>query len=253
MTQMKCDTVNTSEEEEEEDEEILYLKKELERKRWEKRRRKHLQEQAAFSDETTQSTASEPSLQTNSSRSVLDSEDELSTEWEELSPTDEQLQDNNEFCTSSATLSYPSSVTDTISDSIHNSKSKPQYTLLSAEAVAKSLLQKFANQKHPAAWELQWLVSFQDAPQSLLPLPDTVAVAPDDVLHVEAVENKLMSRQNSLPSRIRGNSEWAPPRAQIIFHTHKPPRRKESMRQQNFRCAGCGMAVSPGPHQNLVP
>lgn len=25
-------------------------------------------------------------------------------------------------------------------------------------------------------------------------------------------------------SRIRGNSEWAPPRAQIIFHTHKPPR-----------------------------
>lgn len=67
LIQMKCDTVNTSEEEEEEDEEILYLKKELERKRWEKRQRKHLQEQAAFSDETTQSTASEPSLQTNSS------------------------------------------------------------------------------------------------------------------------------------------------------------------------------------------
>lgn len=135
--------------------------------------------------------------------SVLDSEDELSTEWEELSPTDEHLQDNDEFCTSSATPSYPSSVTDTISDSVHNPKSKPQYTQLSAEAVAKSLLQKFANQKHPAAWELQWLVSFQDAPQSLLPLPDTVAVAPDDVLHVEVVENKLMSRQNSLPVSTR--------------------------------------------------
>lgn len=131
--------------------------------------------------------------------SVFDSEDELSTEWEELSPTDEQLQENNEFCTSNATPSYPSSVTDTVLDSVHNPNSKLHYTQLSAEAVAKSLLQKFANQKHPAAWELQWLVSFQDAPQSLLPLPDTVAVAPDDILQVEALENKLMSRQNSLP------------------------------------------------------
>ena len=70
--QMKCDAVNASEEEEEEeDEEILYLKKELERKRWEKRQRKNLQEQAAFSDEATQSTASEPSMQTNSSSESL--------------------------------------------------------------------------------------------------------------------------------------------------------------------------------------
>lgn len=127
--------------------------------------------------------------------SVFDSEDELSTEWEELSPTDEQFQENNEFRTSNATPS----VTDTVLDSVHNPNSKLHYTQLSAEAVAKSLLQKFANQKHPAAWELQWLVSFQDAPQSLLPLPDTVAVAPDDILQVEALENKLMSRQNSLP------------------------------------------------------
>ena len=72
--QMKCDAVNASEEEEEEeeeDEEILYLKKELERKRWEKRQRKNLQEQAAFSDEATQSTASEPSMQTNCSSESL--------------------------------------------------------------------------------------------------------------------------------------------------------------------------------------
>ena len=69
--QMKCDAVNASEEEDEEDEEILYLKKELERKRWEKRQRKNLQEQAAFSDEATQSTASEPSMQTNSSSESL--------------------------------------------------------------------------------------------------------------------------------------------------------------------------------------
>ena len=62
---MKCDDLNTSEEED--DEEILHLKEELERKRWEKKQTKHLMEQAAFSDETTQSTTSEPSTQTNSS------------------------------------------------------------------------------------------------------------------------------------------------------------------------------------------
>ena len=73
---------------------------------------------------------------------------------------------------------------------------------LSAEAVAKNLLQKFANRKHPAACELQWLVSFQDAPQTLLPLPQTVAVAPDDAVEDEGMKHKPASRQNSLPVSI---------------------------------------------------
>lgn len=62
---MKCDDVNSSDEEE--DEEILHLKEELERKRWEKKQGKHLLDQAAFSDETTQSSTSEPGTWTNSS------------------------------------------------------------------------------------------------------------------------------------------------------------------------------------------
>lgn len=62
---MKCDDVNSSDEEE--DEEILLLKEELERKRWEKKQGKHLLEQTAFSDETTQSSTSEPGTWTNSS------------------------------------------------------------------------------------------------------------------------------------------------------------------------------------------
>ena len=58
---MKCDDVYTSEEED--DEEIIHLKEALEKKRLEK---KHERQQAAFSDGTTQSTSSDPSMGTES-------------------------------------------------------------------------------------------------------------------------------------------------------------------------------------------
>ena len=121
--------------------------------------------------------------------SACESEDELSHDWEEISPTDEQLQEyTNNFCTSTATLVSMDKESSKEPVDTAEAKYSPQ---LSAETVAKSLLQKFANRRHPAACELQWLVSFQDAPQCLLPLPQTVAVAPDDVPQV--------TRQNSLP------------------------------------------------------
>ena len=133
-----------------------------------------------------------------SSESACESEDELSHDWEEISPTDEQLQQyKNNFHTSTATLvSTGMNPTSTESADSTETKHSPQ---LSAETVAKSLLQKFANRKHPAASELQWLVSFQDAPQCLLPLPQTVAVAPDDVPKVKSLKTNPVSRQNSLP------------------------------------------------------
>ena len=133
-----------------------------------------------------------------STGSACDSEDELSPEWEDISPSDKQLQEYDADCsTSSVTLASvahfsPSSET---ADVVVTKLS----TQLSAETVAKSLLEKFSNRKHPAASELQWLVSFQDAPQSLLPLPEAVAVAPDDVLQVEAFPKKSLSKQDSLP------------------------------------------------------
>ena len=133
-----------------------------------------------------------------STGSACDSEDELSPEWEEISPSDKQLQEYDaDFSTSSVTLASfehfsPSlETTDVLATKL--------CTQLSAETVAKSLLEKFSNRKHPAASELQWLVSFQDAPQSLLPLPEAVAVAPDDVLQVEAFTKKSLSKQDSLP------------------------------------------------------
>ena len=110
--------------------------------------------------------------------SLWESDDELSRDWEAVSPTDEQMEDFGTPKFGSPTEMKASSQ-------------------LSAEAVAKSLLQKFAKTSHPAACELQWLVTYQDAPQSLLPLPQTVAVAPDDEPQVDTV-NEFCSHQAKL-------------------------------------------------------
>lgn len=81
---------------------------------------------------------------------------------------------------------------------------------LSAEVVGLSLISKF-NEKHlPKVSELKWLVSEEDTPQKLLPMPDVSSSAnPDD--HI-------------LPSVTRGTRYWAPPRQQIIFTDHPPPK-----------------------------
>lgn len=130
--------------------------------------------------------------------SAYESEDELSPEWEEITSSDKQLQEyNTDFSMHTATLVSVADL-DPLTEAADNAEIK-QSTQLSAETVAKSLLQKFANRKHPAASELQWLVSFQDAPQCLLPLPQAVAVAPDDVQQVKASTQKPVSKQDSLP------------------------------------------------------
>ena len=129
---------------------------------------------------------------------MCDSEDELSQDWEEISSTNEELQEYGDYLYTS-TVTLVSSEMDLASrESVDNLETKHS-TQLSAETVAKNLLQKFANRKHPVANELQWLVSYQDAPQSLLPLPETVAVAPDDVPQVELLMKNPLTRQNSLP------------------------------------------------------
>ncbi|KAM7348243.1 run domain Beclin-1-interacting and cysteine-rich domain-containing protein rubicon [Cochliomyia hominivorax] len=104
------------------------------------------------------------------------------------------------------------------------------YDLLSAEVVGLSLISKFDEKHLPKVSELKWLVSDDDTPQKLLPMPDLTSSAnPDDhVIH----------------SATRGTRYWAPPRPQIIFTDHSPPNRKELLKKQNYRCAGCGMRVS---------
>lgn len=129
---------------------------------------------------------------------MCDSEDELSQDWEEISSTNEELQQYGDYLYTSTVTLVSSEMDLTSTESVDNLETKHS-TQLSAETVAKNLLQKFANRKHPVANELQWLVSYQDAPQSLLPLPETVAVAPDDVPQVELLMKNPLTRQNSLP------------------------------------------------------
>ncbi|XP_055537741.1 run domain Beclin-1-interacting and cysteine-rich domain-containing protein isoform X2 [Wyeomyia smithii] len=103
----------------------------------------------------------------------------------------------------------------------------------SAEGVALSLLSKFNDKQLPSACDLLWLVSEQDAPQQILPMPtDVQIVNPDE--------------PSSMNTIIRGTREWAPPRPQIIFTYINPmPDRRTQMAKQNFRCTGCGMKVAP--------
>ncbi|KAJ8946679.1 hypothetical protein NQ318_019994 [Aromia moschata] len=103
--------------------------------------------------------------------------------------------------------------------------------ILSAEGVALSLISKFSEKQLPRASDLEWLVSEEDAPQALLPLPKSWPVSPDD------------SDEATTP--LRGTQEWAPPRPQIIFTLHPSPSRKALMAKQNYRCAGCSMRVAP--------
>ncbi|XP_028919238.1 run domain Beclin-1-interacting and cysteine-rich domain-containing protein isoform X2 [Ornithorhynchus anatinus] len=106
----------------------------------------------------------------------------------------------------------------------------------SAEAVAMGLLKQFEGMQLPAASELEWLVPEHDAPQKLLPIPDSLPISPDDGQHADIYKLRI---------RVRGNLEWAPPRPQIIFNVHPAPTRKITVAKQNFRCAGCGIRTDP--------
>ncbi|OCT78549.1 hypothetical protein XELAEV_18029639mg [Xenopus laevis] len=104
----------------------------------------------------------------------------------------------------------------------------------SAESVAMGLLKQFEGMQLPAASELEWLVPEHDAPQKLLPIPDSVPISPDDGEHADIYKLRI---------RVRGNFEWAPPRPQIIFNIHTAPTKKVAVTKQNYRCAGCGIRI----------
>uniref|UniRef100_A0A3B3YVC6 RUN domain-containing protein n=1 Tax=Poecilia mexicana TaxID=48701 RepID=A0A3B3YVC6_9TELE len=106
----------------------------------------------------------------------------------------------------------------------------------SAESVAMGLLRQFEGMQLPAASELDWLVPEHDAPQKLLPIPDSLPISPDDGEHADIYKLRI---------RVRGNLEWAPPRPQIIFNIHPAPKRKIIVAKQNYRCAGCGTKIDP--------
>ncbi|XP_017871200.1 PREDICTED: run domain Beclin-1-interacting and cysteine-rich domain-containing protein isoform X2 [Drosophila arizonae] len=99
----------------------------------------------------------------------------------------------------------------------------------SAEAVGLQLISRFNDKQLPKLADLKWLVSEQDAPQQLLPLPK---------LTPELLEPLAET------SLTRGTKTWAPPRQQIIFTEHPPASRSQLLSRQHYRCAGCGMQVT---------
>ncbi|KAB7494917.1 Run domain Beclin-1-interacting and cysteine-rich domain-containing protein [Armadillidium nasatum] len=101
----------------------------------------------------------------------------------------------------------------------------------SAENVAIAILMQYNSKLLPKASELHWLVSEQEVPQKLLPLPNSVPVSPDDV-------------EGSFQTLLRGTNDWAPPRPQLILTLHKNTKRKIRLSEQKWRCAGCGLSVS---------
>ncbi|TDG41995.1 hypothetical protein AWZ03_011592 [Drosophila navojoa] len=103
----------------------------------------------------------------------------------------------------------------------------------SAEAVGLQLISRFNDKQLPKLADLKWLVSEQDAPQQLLPLPK---------LTPELQQQQLETLGET--SLTRGTKTWAPPRQQIIFTEHPPASRSQLLSRQHYRCAGCGMQVT---------
>ncbi|NWR19624.1 RUBIC protein, partial [Emberiza fucata] len=219
---MKCNMMSRQLEEEEEDsdKEIQELKQKI-RIRRQQIRTRHLfpacQELGSDSFVATDSGS-----QFSSHGSMRLSDSGSAEDVEEYEIRDADIKRNPD----SSRKSFLSS--DSISHSFLNSNS--------AEAVAMGLLKQFEGMQLPAASELEWLVPEHDAPQKLLPIPDSLPISPDDGEHADIYKLRI---------RVRGNLEWAPPRPQIIFNVHLAPARKVAVAKQNYRCAGCGIRIDP--------
>jgi run domain Beclin-1 interacting cysteine-rich containing protein len=105
-------------------------------------------------------------------------------------------------------------VTSSGSASMSSSSEDVASSSFSAENIALNLLRnaKMKDVKLPDASELKWLVTERDAPQTLLPLPKNWN---------SASESETDSLDKSM--RLRGTTDWAPPRPQIIFTIHASP------------------------------
>ncbi|CAF2050805.1 unnamed protein product [Rotaria magnacalcarata] len=108
----------------------------------------------------------------------------------------------------------------------------------SAEAIALALMETWKNLKVPTAPQLFWMIPHdEDLPQELLPLPDGISIDPSE---------DYLSNEDGQRILCRGNSQWAPPREQLIFHIHQPPDRDSQLKKQGYLCAGCGRHVEKG-------
>ncbi|XP_066458619.1 run domain Beclin-1-interacting and cysteine-rich domain-containing protein isoform X2 [Eleutherodactylus coqui] len=215
---MKCNMMSRQlqEEEEDSDREIRELKQKISLRRQQIRTRK-----TASNDEQSSSFAV-----TDSSSQISSHDSALLSDTGSVDEVDKHEIKDADIKKSTICLSVQSS--ESISYSFLHSNS--------AEAVAMGLLKQFEGMQLPAASELEWLVPEHDAPQKLLPIPDSMPISPDDGEHADIYKLRI---------RVRGNLEWAPPRPQIIFNIHTAPTKKVAVTKQNYRCAGCGIRIEP--------
>ncbi|NWH35359.1 RUBIC protein, partial [Chloropsis hardwickii] len=219
---MKCNMMSRQLEEEEEDsdKEIQELKQKIRIRRQQIRTRHLFPTCQEMGSDSLMATDSGSQFSSHGSMRLSDSGS--AEDVEEYEIRDADIKRNPD----SSRKSFLSS--DSISHSFLNSNS--------AEAVAMGLLKQFEGMQLPAASELEWLVPEHDAPQKLLPIPDSLPISPDDGEHADIYKLRI---------RVRGNLEWAPPRPQIIFNVHLAPARKVAVAKQNYRCAGCGIRTDP--------
>ncbi|NXX38526.1 RUBIC protein, partial [Tricholaema leucomelas] len=220
---MKCNMMSRQLEEEEEedsDKEIQELKQKIRIRRQQIRTRHLFPTCQEMGSDSLVATDSESQFSSHGSMRLSDSGSVEDVEEYEIQDAD--IKRNPD----SSRKSFLSS--ESISHSFLNSNS--------AEAVAMGLLKQFEGMQLPAASELEWLVPEHDAPQKLLPIPDSLPISPDDGEHADIYKLRI---------RVRGNLEWAPPRPQIIFNVHPAPTRKVAVAKQNYRCAGCGIRTDP--------
>ncbi|NXR92224.1 RUBIC protein, partial [Hypocryptadius cinnamomeus] len=219
---MKCNMMSRQLEEEEEDsdKEIQELKQKIRIRRQQIRTRHLFPTCQELGSDSLMATDSGSQFSSHGSMRLSDSGS--AEDVEEYEIRDADIKRNPD----SSRKSFLSS--DSISHSFLNSNS--------AEAVAMGLLKQFEGMQLPAASELEWLVPEHDAPQKLLPIPDSLPISPDDGEHADIYKLRI---------RVRGNLEWAPPRPQIIFNVHLAPARKVAVAKQNYRCAGCGIRTDP--------
>ncbi|KAK1196373.1 RUBIC protein, partial [Pygoscelis papua] len=217
---MKCNMMSRQLEEEEEDsdKEIQELKQKIRIRRQQIRTRHLFPTCQEMGSDSLVATDSGSQFSSHGSMWLSDSGSDV----EEYEIRDADIKRNPD----SSRKSFLSS--ESISHSFLNSNS--------AEAVAMGLLKQFEGMQLPAASELEWLVPEHDAPQKLLPIPDSLPISPDDGEHADIYKLRI---------RVRGNLEWAPPRPQIIFNIHPAPTRKVAVAKQNYRCAGCGIQTDP--------
>ncbi|XP_076292107.1 run domain Beclin-1-interacting and cysteine-rich domain-containing protein rubicon isoform X2 [Lasioglossum baleicum] len=219
----------------ESDEEINSLKQRIRlrrRQRQEERSKGRTWTRELLSDGKTDTTTTDQSVSPLSTSFDTSSEDIFTDEIEDVEMNDERNASKLKNAGISISMASLYSDADLYQSSpSHGTESTLTESTMSAEGVALSLISKFSEKQLPRASELQWLVSEEEAPQRLLPLPKSWPVSPEEMESSEKIS-------------LRGTTEWAPPRPQIIFTPHPPPVWRTLIAKQNYRCAGCGMKVA---------